>query len=155
MTAAEKLYYTSKKLYTCASSERKPSCLIPSHKAGDETSCRGSVSSRFRSGVWLSLVPRLSARTQTALSLHGYWRVFRVRCCTLTSAIFLGRKNVVAMAATAATLPTPLWSAVVYMRLLTQTRLQHFLSQFSRDVTLKLILKELGHDISLLLNLQL
>ncbi len=27
--------------------------LVPSHKAGDETSCRGSVSSRFRSRVWL------------------------------------------------------------------------------------------------------
>ncbi len=85
MTAADKLT-PLKNLYTCASSACA-SLAVSSPAIRQGT--RLVVVVRFRVGF---------ARES------GYWRLFRVHCCT-ASVIFFGRKTVAAMAAT---LPAPL-----------------------------------------------
>ncbi len=54
---------------------RSELCLVPSHKAGDETSCRGSVSSRFRSRVWL-------LATISSSLLHSIGHFFGPKKCS-------------------------------------------------------------------------
>ncbi len=75
VTAADKL--TPRRSYTRAhlAHAQAYSCLVPSHKAGDETSCRGSVSSRFRSTVWL-------LETISSSLLHSICHFFWPKRCS-------------------------------------------------------------------------